>query len=229
MDAWRKETSAIARPGGCWDDPGMKRILIVGATGGTGRHVVELLRKRGDVELRILARDVALARDLFGDGDIVCADVTCGDLAPAMDGVDAVISTLGSRDFENDGLRRVDLEGTVRLVKAAREAEVERFVLCSTIGAVPTPGVPEHLIRAFAPKGEAEAVVRNSGLAWTIIRPGRLTDEPCEDSRSIERKQVAAALVESLSRLKTVNAVYEINQARLGMEGADAVLGLQVE
>lgn len=62
-----------------------------------------------------------------------------------------VVSALGSA--EPDGLRLVDLPATQRLAAAAKEAGVGHFVLCSTIGAVPTPGVPEHLVRAFAPRG----------------------------------------------------------------------------
>lgn len=201
-------------------------VLVAGATGGTGRLVVAELRKR-DLGVRLLVRDAARARELLGEADFVEGDVLTVDLGTAFAGVTAVVSALGSR--EPDGLRLVDLPATRRLAAAATEAGVGQFVLCSTIGAVPTPGVPEHLLQAFAPKGEAEAAVRESGVPFTIIRPGRLVDEPMDEPRAIERKFVARALVEALLRSAAVGAIYELSQARLAREGADPVFGLRVE
>lgn len=200
-------------------------VLVVGATGGTGRHVVAELRARG-VASRLFVRNAEAARGLLGEAEYFEGDVLSGDLAPAFRGIKAVISTLGSK--EPDGLRTVDLPGTVNLVKAAQSAHVARFVLCSTIGAVPTPGVPDYLIEAFAPKGEAEAALRDSGVPFTIIRPGRLIDAPMDEPRAIERKFVGRALVEALFRPEAERAIYELSMARLAREGADPVLGLQV-
>jgi uncharacterized protein YbjT (DUF2867 family) len=200
-------------------------VLVVGATGGTGRLVVEELRERG-IPARLFVRNEAQAREILGEGDYVQGDAVTADLAPLMEGVDAVVSALGSR--EPDGLRNVDLPATARLAAAAKAAGVSRFVLCSTIGAVPTPNVPEYLLKAFAPKGEAEAALRASGVPYTIIRPGRLVDEPMEEPRAIERRFVAKAMVEALSRPEAKDAIYELSQARLAAEGADPVLGLKV-
>lgn len=200
-------------------------VFVVGATGGTGRLVVEELRRRA-VDIRLLVRDVGKARELLGEADFVEGDALSVDLGPVFSGVTAVVSALGSR--EPDGLRLVDLPATRRLAVTAKEAGVEHFVLCSTIGAVPTPGVPEHLIQAFAPKGEAEAAVRESGVPFTIIRPGRLVDEPMDEPRAIERKCVALALVEAAFRPEAVGAIYELSQARLARDGADPVFGLRV-
>lgn len=201
-------------------------VLVVGGTGRTGRLVVQELRARG-IPARLFVRDEAKARLILGDGEYVQGDALTADLAPIMQGVRAVISALGSS--EPDGLRNVDLPATTRLAKAAREAGVSQFVLCSTIGAVPTPNVPEYLLKAFAPKGEAEAAVRASGLSFSIIRPGRLVDEPMAEPRAIERRFVARAMVEALSRPEAKDAIFELSQARLSVAGADPVLGLKVE
>lgn len=200
------------------------QILVAGATGGTGRHVVAELRARG-VPARLLVRDIKAARELLGEAAYFEGDILTCDLGQAFQGVTAVISALGSR--EPEGLRTLDLPGTVRLVQAARSARVTRFVLCSTIGAVPTPGVPEHLIKAFAPKGEAEAALRESGVPFTIIRPGRLVDAPMDEPRAIERSLVGRALVAALFRPEARNGIYELSTARLVREGADPVLGLK--
>ncbi|MFY0540900.1 NAD(P)H-binding protein [Nannocystis pusilla] len=128
------------------------RVLVVGGTGRTGRHVVSLLRE-ADVPLRLLVRDRARAEAELGAGlDLVVGDALDLDLGPAFAGVERVVSTLGSRDVHGGGLRTVDLPATARLVAAAREAGVARFVLCSTIGAVPTPGVPRTCSSGSRPR-----------------------------------------------------------------------------
>jgi uncharacterized protein YbjT (DUF2867 family) len=200
-------------------------ILVIGATGGTGRLVAYELEQRR-IPARYLVRDRQRAQTLLGDREFWCGDALTADFSSAFVGISAVISTLGSR--EPNGLRSVDLPATQRLIQMACQAQVAHFVLCSTIGAVPTPGVPDHLTQAFAPKGEAEAALRQSGLPYTIIRPGRLFDEVTSDPRGISRRQVAQALVESLSQPEALNSIYELNQARLALPGAHPLLGLKV-
>lgn len=200
-------------------------VLVVGGTGRTGRHVVEILQKRG-IAVRLLVRDRERAEAAFGeDIDVVEADAVTGDLAPAFVGIDAVISTLGSRDVHGGGLQSVDLPATLRLVAAAKEAGVEHFVLCSTIGAVPTDGVPQQMLEWFAPKGEAEAGLRGSGLRFTIVRPGGLFDGITEDPRMIDCQQVARALVAALTRSDAHGGIFELSNARLQLPGADPLLG----
>lgn len=204
----------------------ISNILVIGATGGVGRRVVEELRARSIVPT-LLVRDPAAARAIFGEADFLVGDALTLPLPGVINGRDVVICALGSR--EPDGLRRVDLPAVSRLARAAADGSVKRFVLCSTIGAVPTPGVPDHLIQAFAPKGEAEAALIASGVGWVIVRPGRLSDDPTDDPRSIERRSVALALVEAAFRPDAAGRIYELSNARLGKPEADPVLGLPVD
>ncbi|MDC0666630.1 NAD(P)H-binding protein [Nannocystis radixulma] len=208
--------------------PPQDRVLVIGGTGRTGRHVVNTLREEGR-PLRVLVRDRARAEELLGSGlDLVIGDALDLDLAPAFAGVAHVISTLGSRDVHGGGLRTVDLPATVRLVAAAKAADVARFVLCSTIGAVPTPGVPPHMLEWFAPKGEAEAALRDSGVPFAIVRPGGLADGPTTDPRMIDCRHVARALVDATTRADALDATFELSNARLQQPGADPTLGLHV-
>lgn len=69
---------------------------------------------------------------------------------------------------------------------------------------------------------------RASGVAYTIIRPGRLVDEPMEEPRAIERRFVARAMVDAMERPETKDAIYELSQARLAVAGADPIFGLKV-
>ncbi len=204
------------------------RVLVIGATGRTGRHVVETLQKRG-VPLRLFVRDRERAEAAFGDDlDIVEGDALSAELGPVFADVDAVISTLGSRDVHGGGLRTVDLPATLRLAAAAREARVAHFVLCSTIGAVPTAGVPPQMLEWFAPKGEAEAGLRASEVPFTIVRPGGLFDGITDDPRMIDCQQVARALVGALTRPDALGATFELSNGRLQLPGADPLLGARV-
>lgn len=203
------------------------RVLVIGGTGRTGRHVVSLLREAG-VPLRLFVRDRARAEELLApDLDLVVGDALDPDLGAAFAGVTHVISTLGSRDVHGGGLRTVDLPATVNLVGAARAAGVARFVLCSTIGAVPTPGIPPHMLEWFAPKGEAEAALRASGVPFAIIRPGGLHDGPTTDPRMINCRDVARALIDAATRDDALGATFELSNARLQQTGADPTLGLR--
>lgn len=204
------------------------RVLVVGSTGRTGRHVVEFLQQRG-TPVRLLVRDRERAETAFGDDlDLVVGDALTAQLGPILTDVDAIISTLGSRDVHGGGLQKVDLPATLRLAAAAKEAGLAHFVLCSTIGAVPTAGVPQQMLEWFAPKGEAEAGLRASGVPFTIIRPGGLFDGLTDDPRMIDCQQVAQALVGALSRPDALGATFELSNGRLQLPGADPLFGARV-
>jgi uncharacterized protein YbjT (DUF2867 family) len=130
-------------------------ILIAGGTGTLGNRIVRLLKARG-LQVRLLVRDPA--REM--DGDLV-------EVERAMDGVRIVVSAIqefsGSGDYSP---RTVDFQGNSNLIQAARAAGVEHFVLVSVHGAA-----PDHPMELFRMKYRAEQELRESGLAWTIIRP----------------------------------------------------------
>jgi uncharacterized protein YbjT (DUF2867 family) len=141
-------------------------ILIAGGTGTLGSRIVRLLRARG-LEIRLLARNPTREP---GEGlvDVVPGDVL--DLRAverAMEGVRIVVSAV--QGFSGSGLyspRTVDYRGNSNLIRAARTVGVEHFVLVSVHGAS-----PDHPMELFRMKYRAEQELRESGLAWTIIRP----------------------------------------------------------
>ena len=114
-------------------------ILVVGATGFVGQAAALRLRERGN-QVRGLVRGGAThpkVRDLQAAGvAIVEGDLTRpGSLAAACEGVETVVCTATSMPAAaNDGLRRVDLEGTLGLIEAAERAGVQRFVYTSYSG-----------------------------------------------------------------------------------------------
>lgn len=156
------------------------KILIAGATGQTGRIIVQKLLDR-NVRPRILVRDEFSAQKLFSHR----VDTSLGDirqiesLLPAMSDVDVIISAVGSRTPVGKNCpKRLDYEGVANLVQAARMSGVHRFILISSIAVTQA----NHPMNCFGKvldwKLEGENALRKSGLDYAIIRPGGLVDTP---------------------------------------------------
>lgn len=145
-------------------------ILVAGGTGFIGTNLCRELAERGH-DVTALARDPDEA-DLPEGVDAVVGDVTAIDsLSEPVQGQDAVVNLVSlSPLFKPKGgdemHEKVHLGGTRNLVDAANAAGVDRFLQMSALGA--DPDGPTGYIRA---KGRAEAVVRESSLGWTIMRP----------------------------------------------------------
>ncbi|KAF3454158.1 hypothetical protein FNV43_RR04605 [Rhamnella rubrinervis] len=159
-----------------------KLVLVLGGSGGVGQLVVASLLNR-NMKSRLLLRDPKKATALFGEQDEETLQVCKGDtrnpkdLDPSLfEGVTHVICCTGTTAFPSkrwDGdnsPERVDWEGVRNLISALPQS-VKRVVLVSSIGHYEPFGVLKY-------KKMAEDFLRNSGLPFTIIRPGRLTDGP---------------------------------------------------
>jgi len=145
-------------------------VLVTGATGFLGNRVIRDLLKEGMVpralvrpghELRLqVGVGVELARgDLFDRAS----------LAQAVKGVDAVLHLAGrvvERPDSGETFHRLHVEGTQNLLEAALAAGANRLVYLSALGA--SEGSPDPLLRS---KAEAERLLRESGMAYTILRP----------------------------------------------------------
>jgi NADH dehydrogenase len=144
-------------------------VLVTGATGFVGPHVVHALRSR-ELPVRALIREPGRASRLASWGaEFVQGDVTdLTSLRAAVSGIDTVVHLVaiikGSRaDFE-----RVMAQGTRDLVAAAQEAGVRRFVLASALGLNERS---RDAVPYFAAKWEMERAVKESGLEYVIFRP----------------------------------------------------------
>jgi uncharacterized protein YbjT (DUF2867 family) len=144
-------------------------ILVAGGTGTLGQRLVPMLRARG-TSVRVLARH-ARAADKATSGAPI--ETVAGDirdavaLRAALEGVETVVSAItGFGGQDALGSRKVDRDGNLALIAAARDARVDHFVLLSVHQAGPT-----HPIELFRDKWAAEEALRASGLTWTIVRP----------------------------------------------------------
>ena len=167
------------------DPTDIDAVLVAGATGGTGREVLRRTGPRVDT-VRALTRSPGATADLRAAGaDEVAVDdlLDPSDLAAAVEGVDAVISAVGSTvSAVRSGPPFVDGAGNRALLNAAVGAGVDAFVMESAIGVGPGPASP--LASAFGAfigplqeaKAEAEAAIREAPIRHTILRPGVLTN-----------------------------------------------------
>jgi putative NADH-flavin reductase len=158
------------------------RLLIFGATGGTGRELVRQALERGHA-VTAFVRDPA-ALDAQRGLRTVAGDVLdAAAVARAVPGHDAVLCSLGKPATSPGRLRS---EGTTNIVRAMQAAGPTRLICQSTIGIGDTRAllpalyrrllVPTLLRRTFAEHRRQEDVVRSSPLDWTIVRAAALSD-----------------------------------------------------
>lgn len=205
-------------------------IFVAGATGETGRRVVQTLVDRQQ-SVRALVRDPATAQGILP----AAVELWPGDvldrsrLEQGLAGCSALISATGARpSLDPTGPYQVDFEGTKTLVDAARAQGVNHMVMVSSL----------CVSRFFHPlnlfwlvlwwKRQAEQYLVDSGLPYTIVRPGGLKNDDA-DSRplvmapadtlfegSVPRLKVAETCVEALSQPQARNKIVEI----VAQEGA---------
>jgi len=193
-----------------------QNILIAGANGTTGRIIVELLKDSDSY------RPIAMVRKQEQKNHFEQENVTAvvadleKDLSHAVKNVDKVIFAAGSKGKNVIG---VDQDGAKRLIDAAKDAIIKKFVMLSTMGA-DNPSVSEEMGDYLKAKQNADEHLKASGLDYTIIRPGSLTNEEgtgkiqlrekLENHGSITRADVAKTLVEVLESDVMQNRVFEI-------------------
>ncbi|WP_431202010.1 NAD(P)-dependent oxidoreductase [Bradyrhizobium betae] len=162
------------------------KILVLGATGATGRLIVSQALARG-YDVTALVRSTGKARDLEGakliTGD--ARDATA--LREALRGRDAVVSALGTAASP---FHEVTLLSTATrsLVSAMKAEQVSRLVCITGMGAGDSAGhggflfdkliFPLLLRKVYADKDQQETIVRNSGLDWVLVRPSVLSNKP---------------------------------------------------
>jgi len=201
-------------------------VLVVGATGSIGTLVVEEALGKGHA-VRALVRSAGKARGLPPKAQVVVGDVTRPDtLSGAVDGVDAVVFTLGSDGVGKVGAETVDYGG-VRNVLAALGSRPARIALMTAIGVTNRTGDYNRRTEAHDWKRRSERLVRASGRPYTVVRPGWFDyNKPDEhrlvllqgDKRHagdpsdgvIARRQIAEILVRSLTSPEADRRTFEL-------------------
>lgn len=164
------------------DEERLMRIALFGATGGTGRQVLDQAIAQGH-SVSALVRDPSKMPDRAGltlvVGDVLDRDAT----ERCIDGADAVICVLGSHGSREP----VEALGTRMILDVMRDTGVRRLIAVTSLGVGDSRQQINWAFRLIMDltlkpimlaKEEQERLIKASGLDWTIIRPGGLTDGP---------------------------------------------------
>jgi uncharacterized protein YbjT (DUF2867 family) len=161
----------------------MSRIAVVGGNGQIARLLHPLLVERGHTPFALVRKESYRADLEAAGAEVRLLDIEQDDeaaFAAAFEGAHAVVFAAGGgADGNIERKRTVDLEGSLKSIAGARAAGISRFVQVSAIGVdEPLPDDTAAVWKAYVEaKRDADVALRDSGLDWTIIRPGRLTDD----------------------------------------------------
>jgi putative NADH-flavin reductase len=202
-------------------------VLILGATGGTGSIIATLLVTRGH-QVTAVAREPEKLIEASRVKLVKCDVTVPGSLDRVMPGHDAVFLAVGSGDLKATTVRTDAARNTVAAMAKAR---VPRLIAMSGLGAgiskksgglffeyIEGPLVYGRLLRD---QNGLESEIRRSTTAWTIVRPGKMTDDPPKGnwaisldgggiSRTVARHDVALFMVQQLDSQDYVRQVVAI-------------------
>jgi uncharacterized protein YbjT (DUF2867 family) len=218
----------------------MSTVVIVGGHGKVALRLAEALTGRGHT-VRSTIRAESHGPDIERTGaepyllDIEGSEAE--DFAEVFGGADAVVFSAGAGGDGNiDRKRTVDLEGSLKSIAGARIAGISRFVQVSAFGVdTPLQADAAPVWRAYVEaKRDADTALRASGLDWTVVRPGALTDDPATalvrigddiPSGEIPRADVAAVIVAALEDDSTIGKQFELTSGDRTIP--DALAGLR--
>ena len=207
-------------------------VVVAGGHGKIALRLERLLAARGD-SVRGLVRNPDHFDDVSAAGaQPVLADLESDiDVGPVISGADAIVFAAGAGPGSGEARKRtMDLGGAVKLIEAAKAAGIRRYVIVSSMGA----DHPERASGTFGAyltaKSKADNALRASGLDYTVVRPGGLTDDPGTGTvdvserlgrrGQIPRDDVTAALVAVLDAPNTIGKTFEILSGETPVEEA---------
>ena len=199
-------------------------VAVAGGHGKVGLRLLRLLSERGD-RARGLVRNAEHIADLEEVGALgVGADLENLDadaIGRELAGADAVVFAAGAGPGSGPARKRtMDYGGAVKLIDAAQRQGIRRYLMISAMG-VRDPGARgERMSPYYEAKLEADRALMESGLDYTIVRPGRLTDDPgtgrieaaerLERGGEIPRDDVAATLLACLDEPSTIGKAFDV-------------------
>ncbi len=202
----------------------MEKVLVAGATGTTGKKVVQLLKESGTYQPVAMIRKEDQKSQFESNGiETVLGDLA-NDVSNTTKGIHKVIFAAGSG---GKNVHDIDQEGAKRLIDAAKKDRIQKFVMLSAMGVDHPQGELEEYLQA---KQNADQYLDISGLTFSIVRPGALTNNEglgkiklghkLNEKGEIPRWDVARTLVESLETDVAKNQSFEILTGETNIEEA---------
>ncbi|MFC7373498.1 SDR family oxidoreductase [Fictibacillus iocasae] len=208
-------------------------VLLVGANGQIGRQLAELLASSEKHDVTAMIRKPEQAEELESFGaKTVLADLegSVSDLAQAAKGCDAIVFSAGSGGSTgHDKTLLIDLDGAAKMVEAAQQAGIKRFVMVSALQAHKRENWNAELRPYYVAKHYADKILEQSGLTYTIIRPGGLLNEPGTgkvkagsdlERGTIPREDVAQTIFAVLDQENTFNRGFDLLSGETSIDEA---------
>jgi uncharacterized protein YbjT (DUF2867 family) len=196
-------------------------VTIVGGHGQVAMRLAKLLAERGDSPRGII-RQTGQADDLEAIGaEPIVLDIENREISDAVAGADAVVFAAGAGPGSGPARKRtVDYGGAVALVEAAQQHEIRRYVMVSAMGANRPERWSDRIRPYYEAKAEADQYLAESGLDYTIVRPGGLSDDPGTGRveiaerlgrrGSVSRDDVAVVIAEVLRADNTIGKGFDL-------------------
>jgi len=159
------------------------KVLVVGANGQIGKHLVSMIQASENLEAKAMIRkpeQASFFENVGAETVVVDLEDDTTPILKAVKGADAVVFTAGSGPHTGkDKTLLIDLDGAVKTIKATEIANVKRFIMISSFDT--TRKAIQAASSSFAPyvvaKHYADEKLRDTNLDYTIIHPGRLTND----------------------------------------------------
>jgi uncharacterized protein YbjT (DUF2867 family) len=211
-------------------------VVIAGGHGKIALRLEPLLAERGD-RVRALVRNPDHSADVEAAGAeaVLCDMERADDLSQYVEGADAVVFAAGAGPGSGPERKRtVDFGAAAKLIEAAQDAGVQRYVIVSSIGAHDPKSGPEAMRPYLEAKADADRTLMASDLDWTVVRPGMLTDDPGTgqvkatleqgERGPIPREDVAATLAAVLTTPSTIGKTFVVVSGDTPIEDAVSAL-----
>ncbi|HZO06444.1 MAG TPA: SDR family oxidoreductase [Solirubrobacterales bacterium] len=207
-------------------------VAIAGGHGKIAMLLGKALAERGDIVWGLI-RNPDHKDDLQAAGiEPVLCDLEAGDdVAAGVRGAEAVVFAAGAGPGSGAGRKQtMDYEGAVKLIEAAKAEGIRRYLMVSSIGAGRAPAEGGDVFGEYLrAKAAADQALAESGLEYTIVRPGPLTDDPPRglvqvgvdlDRVEIPRADVAAVLAACLDSRHTIDRTFEVVGGDIAIDAA---------
>lgn len=204
----------------------MENVLIFGANGQIGRHLVDQLKDSDDYNPIAFVRKEEQVKH-FEDKDVEARlgnlEDLVDDIKDKMDGVDSVVFTAGSGGSTGpEKTALIDLDGAVKTMEASVDLGINRYVIVSAFQADDRSSWKDKSNNYYyVAKHFADRYLENSDLDYTILRPGLLTNvdgtgkiqvvgSETQEIKEIPRPDVAQVILQSLGNDNTINKGFDL-------------------
>lgn len=210
-------------------------VLVVGANGQIGKHLITILKESNKHTPIAFVRKEEQQKEFEKDGveaRLGNLEDTVDSIKEQLDDVEAIVYTAGSGGSTGyDKTLLIDLDGAVKVIEAAKEKEIDRFLIVSAMQANKRENWNKEMKPYYVAKHYADRMLEESGLTFTIVRPGGLLNDAGTgkvdlssndqgEPRTISREDVAKVVFHSIENENTFNKGFDLASGEIEIEEA---------